>query len=38
MSDNEVAVKARIGIADAKPRSGGRNQHAKPRFARKTNL
>jgi len=28
MSDNGVAVKAHIGEADVKLRSGGRNQHA----------
>jgi len=38
MSDNEVAVKAHIGVADVKLRSSGRNQHATPRFARKMNL
>ncbi|OGS94003.1 MAG: hypothetical protein A3H31_02225 [Gallionellales bacterium RIFCSPLOWO2_02_FULL_57_47] len=38
MSDNGVAVKAHIGEADVKLQSSGRNQHATPRFARKTDL
>jgi hypothetical protein len=38
MSDNEVAVKAHIGEADVKLRSGGRSQHATRRFAHKMNL
>jgi hypothetical protein len=38
MSDNKVAVKAHIGAADVKLRSGGRNQHATQRFAHKMNL